>query len=622
MRDYSLVQSGGTSPSSPSTRQVKAVNKSSEHSNSSKEQGRPSTVVVSPALLSPAEKRRGKEAEPNSLPETTVLSPALLSPAGSRQSRGASKCRKPETSDDDDAPRISDPQQLLKHAQAQADKFAHLKPSEIRKLIQAEKEKKLQQKLHEQESLLKMQKYRAEINAIRQRQQEEAEESQKGQESISRDNKNTPISDRHPSIYELEQKASEMEDPPSSMQPKGETEETHDRTMSQMKMSFAALQQHLDLDSKAPPSLSVNASGKSEAAASKPGPSSTICSHRREPHRHLRPDGMGKLEKGASRRSLLLNRQGSSRRAGLLERTVSNRVPEMRRRASKRDLMFTEDDSKLVSPAPRHSPQNNVRANTTIKEKVDPELESKKKREEEKQLQTQKELDEAKEHFETGYELCWNLQDSSKALEEYRLALLTRETLLGKYHEDTARTYYWIGRSLVKLTEYAEALVAFSRAARIFERVTRKNHKYNIWCATAIENCFQGMKDQIEDWEEAYDEYKKALETSIMLERRGDTFRKQGKLAEAISEYRGAIDQMEDYHPDAADIYQKIAIIMRQQGDFEGALQEFRYASEIYEMSLGADHPETVKTLNNLMDKKKMNQMSRLLQEKLEMRKG
>jgi Tetratricopeptide repeat len=71
------------------------------------------------------------------------------------------------------------------------------------------------------------------------------------------------------------------------------------------------------------------------------------------------------------------------------------------------------------------------------------------------------------------------------------------------------------------------------------------------------------------------------------------------------------------YHSDAADLYCKIAIILRQQGEFEKALEENRYALEIYELSLGAEHPETVKTLSQTMEKKRLNQVSLALMEKL-----
>jgi tetratricopeptide (TPR) repeat protein len=97
--------------------------------------------------------------------------------------------------------------------------------------------------------------------------------------------------------------------------------------------------------------------------------------------------------------------------------------------------------------------------------------------------------------------------------------------------------------------------------------------------------------------------------------------RKKGKQAEAIAGYRIAIGNIGEYHSDAADLYCKIAIIFRQLGEFDRALEEYRYASEIYESSLGADHPETVKTLNQLIEKKRLSQISLSLMDKLNLKK-
>lgn len=174
--------------------------------------------------------------------------------------------------------------------------------------------------------------------------------------------------------------------------------------------------------------------------------------------------------------------------------------------------------------------------------------------------------------------------------------------MLGKYHEQTGRTYFWIGKSLAKLREFSEALVAFSRAMRIFDRVVTKKHKYHKWTVLAIQNCIEGVED--EDIE--YKEYMSTLEASIKHEREGDAYRKKGERAAAVAKYRDAIgkfygcdygemrivvvsifnycllfchgfvqnpDEVEEYHPDAADLYCKIALILRQDGDFERALE-------------------------------------------------
>ena len=105
--------------------------------------------------------------------------------------------------------------------------------------------------------------------------------------------------------------------------------------------------------------------------------------------------------------------------------------------------------------------------------------------------------------------------------------------------------------------------------------------------------------------------YKATLRASMTFERQGDGHRKAGQLASAITDYRSAIDNLETFHPDAADLHCKIASIMRQQGEFDLALEEYRFAGEIYDLSLGADHPQTMATLKKLKgNEKKLGKVS------------
>jgi len=287
----------------------------------------------------------------------------------------------------------------------------------------------------------------------------------------------------------------------------------------------------------------------------------------------------------------------------------SNLVPEMRRRPTQRDLLFDDADIKISQQKVETKKFKGTGYN---KQKM---LNQKQEKEKQQVQEQKKKLDEAEEAFKRGHNLCWQLHDSASALGEYRTALFIRESLLGKYHEQTGRTYFWIAKSLVKLNECAEALVAFSRALRIFERVVRKEHKYFKWNIMAIDLCIEQMDDGTN-----VDAYKARLNASIRFEREGDVFRKEQDFPEAVAKYRDAIGHVEEYHPDAADLYSKIALILRQDGDFERALEEYRFASEIYEMSLGPDHPETVKALNEVMEKKRLGQLSNMLKSKLNLK--
>mmetsp|Transcript_32241 Transcript_32241/g.75795 ORF Transcript_32241/g.75795 Transcript_32241/m.75795 type:complete len:558 (-) Transcript_32241:151-1824(-) len=322
-----------------------------------------------------------------------------------------------------------------------------------------------------------------------------------------------------------------------------------------------------------------------------------------------------------------LRRQTSGSHGERILLKSSNLVPEMRLKASKRDLLFsdglkqtdnrsssrTSRDKKPELTPPRTSTK--VRRSRDILMIKEPPL-AQRKEQKHKGDDQRKKLDEAKECFEEGYRLCWNFQDCHGALKEYRKALLIREGLLGKYHEDTGRTYYWIGRSLCKLKEYDDALVAFSRAQRIFVRVLAKNHKYLIWTEVAMKDTCKEMNSPHMN----YTTYKPALDESIAREIKGDTFRKNNLPEKAVVEYRAAIENIQHHHPDSADLHSKIAIILRGMGEFEKALEANKYALEIYELSLGPEHPETVKTLNRTLSKKRLNQVSLALEEKLNLR--
>ena len=335
-----------------------------------------------------------------------------------------------------------------------------------------------------------------------------------------------------------------------------------------------------------------------------------------------------KPQERTGKKAAPMRRMSSNRK--LMGNTPSNRIPEMRRRAAPQDLSMFAGETKVVeeedvvktaaSADSSGSAGKKPKDGATKKAKTDAESHHEKLQKETvakmKQEQEAK-LNEAKEAFQKGHDLCWKENKPLYALGKYRIALFIRESTLGKYHEDTGRTYYWIGRSLIKLRDFEEALVALARALRIFERTLFSKHKYNKWASGAIDICFDEMgvdKASSED-------YKEHLNASIQHERNGDRLRKLGKNTEAIAEYRNGIDTIEEYNPDAADLYCKIALILRNEDEFDRALEEYTKASQIYQLSLGADHPDTVNTLNQLIEKKRMNQLSLALQEKLDLKK-
>jgi tetratricopeptide (TPR) repeat protein len=575
----------------------------------------------------------------------------------------------------------NDPAKFMAEAQKQAEAYKHMKPTEVRKAIKADAERKKAEKQEKEtardvelkrkekakavelEAQLRIQKIKSEINEIQQKESQEM--------NINRN--------KHPNKWAVGQSKRKLEMDLNDMK---ELEELANLDAHAGAGAGAGADAGLGVDLQLPQEVSkdgvkelddahADADGDDKSAdlgadlqlpqeVSKDGikeldatVAESLDDHGKDNSEHepvsikvpINPAKEPHHNLTATRSGNICRTRGAPTRRSV-SRTPSNLVPEMRRKASRSDLMFDEDDIDIIPSAKdlikklkRQESKESTDSNSNSApddEKVSPSAPNERiatdpaspvttKPPSAEKSQTRKDLDEqreklekAKASFQKGHDLCWKFQDSPGALGEYRNALIVRESLLGKYHEDTGRSYYWIGRSLVKLQEFDEGLMAFTRAQRIFERVLTKNHKFVRWVDKAIDNVFKEM--DMEDAEEARDEYKKAMEASIASEREGDACRKKGQHAQAIAKYRDAIDNIDQYHPDAADLFCKIAIILRGQGEFDRALEEYRYASEIYELSLGADHPETVKTLNNLIEKKRLNQISMALMEKLESR--
>jgi len=164
-----------------------------------------------------------------------------------------------------------------------------------------------------------------------------------------------------------------------------------------------------------------------------------------EVYEEIECHGMGKPElrketgkRDLGKRELLTMERSQLRRAksrDKLLRSTSNLVPEMRRKASKRDLLFCSDQtdsidddvpslSTIVSTQeqpslspPRRRPVTLVRrpsVYTTIQAplSLDERQLAKKEEEKQKMVVQRKKLEEAKVFFEEGYRLCWEFQDS------------------------------------------------------------------------------------------------------------------------------------------------------------------------------------------------------------------
>eukprot|EP00526_Cylindrotheca_closterium_P006291 CAMPEP_0113610554 /NCGR_PEP_ID=MMETSP0017_2-20120614/5089_1 /TAXON_ID=2856 /ORGANISM="Cylindrotheca closterium" /LENGTH=603 /DNA_ID=CAMNT_0000519451 /DNA_START=36 /DNA_END=1847 /DNA_ORIENTATION=+ /assembly_acc=CAM_ASM_000147 len=521
----------------------------------------------------------------------------------------------------------------LDHAELDDLPMATAKPSEIRaaakakriaNMAETQKAKERQQKAAEQ--MMKMNRYRDEIATIKKKQETEFKSKTKSNEHRGKNEiadhavqkvltKDVTEEDEHAVLgykedFQSDDGSDDEDGKIHALSPKFVSKDGQRRRASILHEMKGNFNQNLDLPNDDAPEASANGKESSTPV------SITSVSLSIEPprQRQYEADKQGRLRQARRRRSSAAGGPVNKKKAPPTRQPSTDLVPEMRRRPNTRDLLF--DDPEVAPEITITTPKGKGKkylSTQMVKEKL---IDEKKQKEKEEIQEQKRKLEEAEEAFKKGHNLCWQIHDSAAALGEYRTALFIRESLLGKYHEQTGRTYFWIGKSLVKLNEFSEALVAFSRSLRIFERVVRRQHKYYKWTVDAIDQCIEKMDDP----DFRTEGYKARLYASIQCERDGDAFRKKGKMAEAIAKYRDAIDNVEDYHPDAADLYSKIALILRQDGDFERAQEEYRFACEIYEMSLGADHPETVKALNEIMEKKRLGQMANMLKNKLKLK--
>ena len=139
--------------------------------------------------------------------------------------------------------------------------------------------------------------------------------------------------------------------------------------------------------------------------------------HQEMGKRELRKIKSSQLQRAASREKLSMS--------------TSYLVPEMRRKASKQDLLFCSDQTDSVDDSsssttaskgeharlsPKTSPVTIVRRGSVIPTIQAPSLDKKqlaKKEEEKQKMEAQrKKLEEARAYFEEGHRLCWKFQDS------------------------------------------------------------------------------------------------------------------------------------------------------------------------------------------------------------------
>lgn len=348
------------------------------------------------------------------------------------------------------------------HKQNGADfELAHLpmasaKPSEIRKAAagarlkaKAEQDKARERERKAREQQLKMQRYRDEIARIKKAQEEQEAREREAERNAELEATNKPALSAAMSqemtskvlgheVTDFRENAvlgysggssmclDEDEDADGSEKEKGKGKDV----VTEMQQSFARIGSfgkpgEVSNASKMPAvaeeSDMKNAEFKKQVHVSTAAMTLSSEPHRR---REFRSDRKGRLRK-ESKRHFSIDKKGviATDSNGFVRkaptRNPSNRVPEMRRRAMNRDLLFDDEQPKpftKISGKASTGPGPGGEANFKKLSQ---------KRDEEKQRfkEQKKKLEEADEAFKAGHNLCWTVLDSASACKVTRASI-------------------------------------------------------------------------------------------------------------------------------------------------------------------------------------------------------
>ncbi len=211
-------------------------------------------------------------------------------------------------------------------------------------------------------------------------------------------------------------------------------------------------------------------------------------------------------------------------------------------------------------------------------------------------------LELAQECFDNGMS-HWGEAKYDLALPLFLRSLEIREDILGKLHDDTGKSYLWVGSIHWHKSDHERALDNFCRCFRIRFTLYENKSKCGIVC-TWIEKVLDAVGEDIPT-------YWNTLLASIEHERKGDVLNENRRFEYAIVEYQSALRC--EFHRlgmtattrsrslvDVADIHYKIASAMMALGNYERSMMEYRHALHIYFDTFGLHQRSTNKNLQDI----------------------
>jgi tetratricopeptide (TPR) repeat protein len=206
----------------------------------------------------------------------------------------------------------------------------------------------------------------------------------------------------------------------------------------------------------------------------------------------------------------------------------------------------------------------------------------------------------AEVQFSRGFDLLYKVHDNAAALTEFKKCLSIRETILGKDHRDTGKTYCFVGHAFRENRNFDEAIGQYRSALRILVALLGKDHNHTKDVISCIDDVLKakGLSDNDSQ------EYLTTLMASLEHKKSGDTFAEEGNHEMALAAYKKAliVEQVKQgkHHPDTGDIYARIGRSLAKQGELKQACIVYGDALAIYAVTLGGDHPDTKDALKNI----------------------
>jgi tetratricopeptide (TPR) repeat protein len=210
----------------------------------------------------------------------------------------------------------------------------------------------------------------------------------------------------------------------------------------------------------------------------------------------------------------------------------------------------------------------------------------------------------AQECFDNAMTL-WGEAEYDLAMPLFLRSLEIREDILGKLHDDTAKSYLWVGSIHWHKVEHERALDNFSRCFRIRLYLYENKSRCGIVC-TWIDKVLEAAgEDAPVYWQN--------LLSSVEHERKGDRCQKHRQFDNAIVEYQCALRfefhrvgaRTSTRNPsllDIADLHNKIASAMVGLGNYERAMMEYRHAHRTYLDTFGLHQVSTKKNLQKIYE--------------------